>query len=496
MAQSRCVTLVGDSNIKNHMSLNNTRDRPLMSGAQVIQCGRMSLLSSAMKSIRAESNVCVLSCVTNFAVNASGSSNVSLKVESVFVDFLQKVAEVATSKPEIEFLICPPMYRLAPIWYREGLPEVLRKFSEVMKLRPANCHLMPSFPNPTLEDDGVHLTAYSGFEFALHLFDSLSSVLDSLQLEPEAKSLVASESTRVLEDRVMVLEQDHRRLNRKFEFKTAVDAELSDFQENIRNESFLMIQGLPRLPKLEPKEWQVQAKAHVQDVLKIVMGKECPVVYVKNSTGRGKDAKITYRVKMPSAQISKEIRDKFGDFFLGSKNTRPPELKPYSIRNAVTTATLARIAILQLFGTRYVASNPGSKYKVVGYEPRPLLKITPSASSTDKRIQTYDYIEAVTKLPASFTKSEIEALFKRISPKLYGNLKPLLVVVSDDMVKKKVFTKAASKSSVAKDGGTSGSESSGSFKSPGSVVSRTLKRGASSEALSEPSSKSKSKSRP
>ena len=91
---------------------------------------------------------------------------------------------------------------------------------------------------------------------------------------------------------------------------------------------------------------------------------------------------------------------------------------------------------------------------------------------------------------------EIDDLLKRISPKLHGNLKPLLVVLSDDMVKKKVFTKAASKSSVAKDGGTSGSESSGSFKSPGSVVSRTLKRGASSEALSEPSSKSKSKSRP
>ena len=45
-----------------------------------------------------------------------------------------------------------------------------------------------------------------------------------------------SESTRVLEDRVMVLEQVHRRLNCKFQFKSVVDSEFLDFQENIRND--------------------------------------------------------------------------------------------------------------------------------------------------------------------------------------------------------------------------------------------------------------------
>ena len=36
MAQSRCVSIIGDSNIKRHMSTNNCRDRPLMSGAQIV----------------------------------------------------------------------------------------------------------------------------------------------------------------------------------------------------------------------------------------------------------------------------------------------------------------------------------------------------------------------------------------------------------------------------------------------------------------------------
>ena len=130
MAQLRCVTLVGDSNVKNHMSKNNTRDRPLMSGAQLIHCGRLSLLSTSLGSIRAERTcVCIVSCVTNFLTNDSGSSSsASLRVEPVLGDFVTKITEVAGSRPEVRFLICPPMYRLTPIWYREGLPEILQKF--------------------------------------------------------------------------------------------------------------------------------------------------------------------------------------------------------------------------------------------------------------------------------------------------------------------------------------------------------------------------------
>ena len=481
MSQLRCVTIVGDSNIQRHMSTNNCRDRPLMSGAQIIQCGRASLLAAALQSVRAESNVCVLSCVTNFLTGTSGSSTISLRVEPVLIDFLTKIASVAESRPEVQFLICPPMYRLVPIWFREALPEILQKFSDLMKKGPPNCHLMPSFPTPNYEDDGVHLTAYSGFEFVLHLFDSMASVLDSLDLPPETRSVIVSEASRVLEDRVMVLEQDHRRLNRRFEFKSAVDSELSDFQENIRNESFLMIKGLGRLPKLEPKEWQKRAQADVQGVFLILMGREYPIQYIQNSTSRAKDAETQYRVKLPSAEMSREIRDKFGSFFLSGGPTRPPSLKAISIRNCVTAATLARIVILQLLAKRYLAANPGSQVKVIGYDPRPLLKLTPppSKDKSFQRVLSYNYIEAISALPVNFSGSEIEDVLKRISPKLHGNLKPIFVVISDDMIKrKKTFQKskpAAAQAAV----NVSGSESTESSKSPGGAVKsgRGPKRG-------------------
>ena len=134
---------------------------------------------------------------------------------------------------------------------------------------------------------------------------------------------------------------------------------------------------------------------------------------------------------------------------------------------------------------------------MIRYEPRPVLKITPSASATDKRVQSYSFIEAVEKLPSCFTSSEIDDLLKRISPKLHGRLQSLFVVVSDDMVKKrhqaKSSTKAGGKSGERSDvpaGG--GSKSPGASKSPVASGSRSRqeKRGASSSpAGSEPVAK-------
>ena len=473
MSTSHSFTLVGDSNVKRNMSPMNCRDRPMMSGAQVIQCGPMPMLATALSSIRIESTICIVYCVTNFVTSSAGSDSAGLRSEPIFIEFLEKLTVACEARPDLEFFVGPPMYRTNPIWYRDGLPEILKKFSDVMRVRPSNCNLLPSFPTPTFESDGVHLSAYSGFEFVLHLFDSVGSILEKRSLDPVSRDHVTSESTRVLEDRVMVLEQDHRRLNQRFESKSAVDSELSDWQENIRNEHFFMIQGLKRLPKLEPKEWQERAKRDVMAVLTIFMGRECQVSYVKNSTGKGKDAKTLYKVAAPSVELSKEIRETFGGFFLKGKNTLPPSLKGISIRNCVTTATLARIAILQLYGKRYQDSNPGSGSKVLGYDPRPVLKIFPAQNATDKRIQTFTFIEAVTQLPSNFSASEVDELLKRFSPKLHGSLKSLFIVVSDDMLRKhhKPSPSTSKQNSSDRKGSSQRSKGTGTGTSSGSGTS-------------------------
>ena len=471
----KSFSLVGDSNVKRGMSPSNIAGRPLQCGAQVIIGGRLSVLSASLSSVRQESDACVVASITNILANsAPSSSSPGARIEKALGEFFEKVIAFAFDRPSLHVFILPPMYRTSPVWFREGMSEIMLKFSSAasgLQPLPANLHLMSSFSKPVLESDGVHLTPYSGMEFALHLFDEPERIIRSLASVLEIRVTQHDEDIRLLKDRVLVLEQDHKRLNARTEMQFAIDQELADFQQNLRDEVFFMISGLPRLPRLEPSEWQTRVRADVNKILS-TLGFSHTVQHVFNSTGRGQDPKVHYKVRMESAEISRSIRDKFGSFFSKGGNTKPAELANISIRNCVTTATLARIAILQLLGKRHVAANAGSRSQVVGFEPRPLLKLFPAPDAKDKRVLTFNFIEAVSKLPTSFDQEEIADLMRRISPRLHGNLKALLIVVSDDMLKKRGITKQSVPDAA------SGSESG---PSPPSRV-RPSKRGASAAA--------------
>lgn len=107
------------------------------------------------------------------------------------------------------------MYRSSPLWYREGLPEIMSLFSQVLTSeRPENLHLLTSFSTPEFDQTGIHLTPYSGLEYILSLFDGSQELIANLASGLDVVSIKNSESSRVLEDRVVALEQDHRRLNK------------------------------------------------------------------------------------------------------------------------------------------------------------------------------------------------------------------------------------------------------------------------------------------
>lgn len=82
---------------------------------------------------------------------------------------------------------------------------------------------MSSFATHELESDGIHLTAYYGLNFMLHLFVLAGSVLDGLETPPIAVAALCTESAGILEDRVIANEQDCRRLNAALDSKTAED---------------------------------------------------------------------------------------------------------------------------------------------------------------------------------------------------------------------------------------------------------------------------------
>ena len=439
MAQLRVFSLIGDSNIRNNVNKTSRRANAAIQSAQVLTCGHFETFGDTLSKVRPESTICIISCITNFLTAIDGRTSVSQRIQPVLGDVRDLLHEVCGSNSTREYFVAPPMYRTAPVWYREGLPEVLTLFSQVLgQDLPGNLHLLPSFATPEFDADGVHLTSFSGLEFLLHLFDSSTDILDRSPDLGET-SVWTCEATRVLEDRVMVLEQDHRRLNRVVEHKIAIDAEMSDFRQNERFEDSFVVAGLPAIDgELVGKVWQAQAISDVQKVIVDLMGKELPIIFVQNSTKRYQGAEVTYTVRMASVADSSAIRRKFGSYFIGGPGERRPEcLRAISIKNKVTPETNTRISVLKLLAKRYRDSNPGSKVSVIGYDPRPVIKLTPPSSSTsDRRPKTYNYIEAVTKLPINFSASEVEPILRRINPDLSGRLRSIFIVLSDDAFRK------------------------------------------------------------
>ena len=436
MAQLRCFSLIGDSNVKRNVSKTNIRACPQLSGCQILQCQNLALFDEAVSSIRKESNVCIVSCVTNFLTSSDEDSMVSKRVEPVIEQLLGVLSQFCVSNPATSVFIAPPMYRQNPLWYREGLPEILTCFSAILRERPPNLHLLQSFPTPDFEQDGIHLTAYSGLEFMIHLFDTTLSMLEQLEREPSCEEHIpaASEATRLLEDRMMVLEQDHRRLNKDVEYRAAIDAELHDFHENVSTESYLMVTGLPKILGLSTREWQDQAKKDMAPYLRDLMGRDIPIDFISNATGPRPDAPVRYNVKLHSATLSKEVRTKFGAFYGNGRDERPDRFKPISIRNLVTQCTRVRIAVLQVIGKRYRDSNQGSMVKIISYDPRPLLRITPPKDASSRKVSTYTYIEAIKKFPTNFSKPDLDFILSKVGYKQKGQLRSLFVCLNDDML--------------------------------------------------------------
>lgn len=377
----------------------------------------------------------ILTCITNFVTDAPVASTPASRAELVLNQFKEVIIESCESFPARTFFVCPPMFRSRPVWYREGLSEVLQKFSALMSSEvPQNLVLMPSFPSPDFEVDGVHLTPYSGLEYVVHLFESAHALISKQGSDVSSKVALGSESTRLLEDRMVAVEQCQKLLCKSLESKTAVDCELACFQENVRNEVFFVISGLPRLPAgLLGRDWQDRAKADVQGVIKTLLGKELPIIVVQNVSGRGADAETRYNVKMECAAHSQEIRSKFGYFFTRGVDTRPPTLSKISIGNRLTPASQIRIAILKLLAKRYVKSNPEGKAKVISYEARPMLKITPPSGTSDSRVKNFTYIEAIRKLPVNFTAKELRPILIKAGKRFTNRLRSTFVVLDDDM---------------------------------------------------------------
>ena len=80
MAMSRSYSLIRDSNVQRNVSKTTCRNNPLLKSAQIIPCGHSGIFVEALNSVRAESDVCIVACLTNLiGVNSVSSREKTLK---------------------------------------------------------------------------------------------------------------------------------------------------------------------------------------------------------------------------------------------------------------------------------------------------------------------------------------------------------------------------------------------------------------------------------
>ena len=100
MAQVRVFSLIGDSNVRNHVNKNSCRANPALKGAQVLSCGNASIFVPTLEKVRETSTACIIACVTNILCDADGPTSVQSRVDPVLLDFKTALIEACGSSQD------------------------------------------------------------------------------------------------------------------------------------------------------------------------------------------------------------------------------------------------------------------------------------------------------------------------------------------------------------------------------------------------------------
>jgi hypothetical protein len=434
------LTLVGDSNVKRQLTSLNTQSRASLTDYQLISFTKMTELSSALQGVREESNICIVAVLTEALIESPDTGSLLSTVDPVMNEFRDVLRNFASSRTSLAVMVAPPLFRPSPYWYKAGLPQIAKRFSECLsKERPKNLMLLSSFISQDLMPDRVHLTPVSGLHYLLHLVDESESLIRRHGDELSSKVSHVTEVSRQLTDRVSYLELDHSRLVQSFDTKVAEDSEFNDWLRNRNEEDWIVVTGLPRLSaSLSRQAWQRAVKEQVGEAIKNVLHANrvdlaFSINLVTNATRGRTTGRTVYNVQLTSVESARRVRELFSGFFRRQNPVRLPAfLVNVSFRNKITFETRVRIAILRQLGENYKSSNEGSSFIVRGYDSRPLLILTPPQGSSE-RSKTLTFIQAIRVLPVELSDDNLIQIFKIIGSGFRGQLRSLFVILKDEL---------------------------------------------------------------
>ena len=101
MSVSRLFSIVGDANVRRHMTGLNIASRPSMKSAQIIDVNGASL-DPSLSEIRNESNVCIIAAVTNFLLIGGDAGTVAASVDPALTTLRDKIFGLCQSRPTLQ----------------------------------------------------------------------------------------------------------------------------------------------------------------------------------------------------------------------------------------------------------------------------------------------------------------------------------------------------------------------------------------------------------
>ena len=145
-----CVfSVIGDSNIQRNLVDYNCTDRDDMKSAQLIPCTSFTTFPGCFPKIKAETNVLIVSCLSNFLRDSESSVDPSVRITNTLQAVRDVLLPYCDANPDLSVMLAPPQFSRSPVWYADsiGIAQRLVKTTIMDASELINVHLLPSFPS-------------------------------------------------------------------------------------------------------------------------------------------------------------------------------------------------------------------------------------------------------------------------------------------------------------------------------------------------------------
>ena len=102
MSSTWLFSIVGDSNVRRNMTSLNIASREAMKSAEVIDCNAITSLDAALSSVRSESSVCLVACITEFLLSAGECGTILSTIDPVLASFAQKLSSFCGTRETLQ----------------------------------------------------------------------------------------------------------------------------------------------------------------------------------------------------------------------------------------------------------------------------------------------------------------------------------------------------------------------------------------------------------